>query len=153
MRQLIRRLARVLWEMPGDFIPSKGRHRGRPALVARKAEHRGATLDWSPTAELARVDSREPEETEAEAAEREAQEIADYWADLEAQFAADVHASFEAGWAALEPIHERLTNATRSVVVWSRGLTPDEADEYLARFVSGTELTGEYPIVREAVAA
>lgn len=44
---------RRFFPMPGDVISKarKGRHRGRPALV-RGAEHRGATADWSPTADV-----------------------------------------------------------------------------------------------------
>lgn len=136
--------------------PLGGPYRGRHETTRRAAiaeAHRGATADWSPTAELARVDCREPEELLAEAAEREADQIADYWADMEAQFADDVHAEFEASWAQMEPLHAAVADACRAVVAADLNLSDDEAEAYLARFAQINEATGEYAVVRELVAA
>ena len=141
MRALIRRL----FPMHHDVVPRwRSRHRGRPALVAHPvAEHQGATADWSPTAELAAIDDREPEELPAEAVVREAEEIVDHWAAEEQRIADEVRAWFdELPSIKDDPIAAQLLAEER---------------ERLARKASveaaiGADVpTGEYPIVREAV--
>lgn len=80
------------------LFPVPGRHRGRLALV-RSQESRGATVDWSPIAELAAAEAAAPEETEAEAARREVDEkfadIVDHWAAEYARFEAEVRSWFD----------------------------------------------------------
>ena len=120
----------------------RGRHRVRPALIA-PAEHAGATVDWSPIAELAAAQDREPEETPAEAVVRDAEEIVDHWAAEYAAFEADVRSWFDA-LVKDDPIAAVLL---------------DEERERLARKASAAAAdgaavpTGEWPLVRIEVSA
>ena len=139
MRALIRRL----FPMHHDVVPRwRSRHRGRPALVARHtASHEGATADWSPTAELAAIDDREPEELPAEAVVREAEEIVDHWAAEERRIADEVRSWFDE-LVADDPIAAQLLAEERERVARKASITAADAVEMP---------TGEYPIVREAV--
>lgn len=157
MRNLIRRL-----------FPIPGRHRGRPALVAsgltesdrrrnrqyeelspllrawaRRNEHQGATEYWSPTAELAAAEDREPEETPEEAAVREAEGIFDHWAAEERRFADEVRSWFD-DLVKDDPIAQQLLGEERERL--ARKASVEAADH-------AAEPTGEYPIVRELVSA
>ena len=140
MRALIRRL----FPMHHDVVPRwRSRHRGRPALVAQPvAEHQGATADWSPTAELAAIDDREPEELPAEAVVREAEEIVDHWAAEERRIADEVRSWFDE-LVADDPIAAVLLDEERERL--ARKASADAAD-------AADVPTGEYPIVRELVA-
>ena len=132
---MIRKLIRRLWPMPGDIISRKGRHRGRPALV-RSAEHQGATERWSPIAELANAEQREPEETPAEATVREAEEIVDHWtAELRSWFDALVKD---------DPIAAVLLEEERRRL--ARKASVEAAD-------GAAVPTGEWPLVRIEVSA
>lgn len=142
---MLRNLIRRLWPMPGDIVSRHGRHRGRPALVARRPEHQGATADWSPIADLTAAEAREPEETPEEAALREAAEIVDHWAAEYARFEAEVRSWFD-------DLPSIKNDAIAAVLL-------NEERERLARKAS-TEVadeadvpTGEWPIVRVEVAA
>ena len=141
MRALIRRL----FPMHHDVVPRwRSRHRGRPALVARRAEHHGATADSPLLAELPLRDP-EPEETEAEAAERQARELARHRAELERLTDGDV-AELERIDGVLEPLRTAVDDACR-VVLRELGLSDNEADQLLARYASAAEPTGGWPTV------
>jgi hypothetical protein len=130
--------------MPGDIISHKGRHRGRPALVARRQiEHQGATVDWDPKAELERVDQGEPEETPGEAAVREAAEIVDHRAAEYARFEAEVRSWFDE-LVANDPIAKQLLAEERERL--ARKASVEAANE-------ADVPTGEWPLVRELVTA
>jgi len=143
---MIRNLIRRYWEMPRDWQPGyKSRHRGRPALVAahvEPAEHAGATADWSPTAELARVQvDREPEETTHEAAEREAEELAHHWAELEKQAEEEVTAECAAVLdPVLGPLYAAVEDACRAALD-GLGITEADIDEYAKQQTSGFDLS------------
>lgn len=151
MRSLIRRL----WPMYHDIVPTwRPRHRGRPALVARRpVEHQGATVDWDPRAELDSVQDSEPEELLAEAAEREAEERVRHLAELDAAAGESVTAEWSAVLdPVLGPLFAAVEKACR-VVFDEVGLTADEGDRLLAKYQAAVMQTGEYPAVRELVAA
>lgn len=149
MRKLIRRL----WPMPGDFIKRHGRHRGRPALVARRREHQGATAYWSPWQEIHDAEAaREPEELLAEAAQREADERVQHLADLDRSAEEQTAAEFETAWsnAGMEALAAAVNDACRGVLE-ELGLSDAEAGQLLARYRSAAEPTGGWPTVRLAV--
>jgi hypothetical protein len=98
---------------------------------AAPIEHQGATVDWSPTTELAQVDQREPEEMLAEAAAREASELTDHWAELEADAAQRTRAEFDA-------------------IVADNPWAAKLLDEARARL--DAQATGEIPVIGELVA-
>lgn len=139
---MIRYLIRRLWPMPGDIVSRKGRHRGRPALVARRRdEYQGATERWSPIAELTAAQDREPEELPAEAVVREAEEIVDHWAAEYAAFEADVRSWFDA-LVADDPIAAVLLAEERERL--ARKASVEAAD-------AADLPTGEWPLVRVEV--
>ncbi len=143
MRNLIRRL----WPMPGDVASRKGRHRGNPALVARRpVEHQGATENWSPKAAFLGADAQgEPEETAEEATLREAAEIVDHWAAEEQRIADEVRGWFdELPSIKDDPIAAQLLAEARERE--ARKASVEVADH-------AAQPTGEYPIVRELVTA
>lgn len=148
MRSLIRRL----FPMHIDTVPGwRPKHRGRPALVARRPfEHQGATEGWSPKLAVAEAEAaREPEELMAEAAEREAEELARHRADVERAAEEEVAAECAAVLdPVLGPLAAAVDDACR-VVLRELGLSDDEADKLLARHRSAAEPTGGWPIVRD----
>lgn len=149
---MFKSLIRRLWPMPGDIISRNGRHRGRPALVARRREHQGATAYWSPWQEIHDAEAaREPEELLAEAAQREADERVQHLADLDRSAEEQTAAEFAA--ALDEPLRDlayAVDDACR-VVLRELGLSDAEAGQLLARYRSAAEPTGGWPTVRLAV--
>ena len=128
------------------FAPRHGRHRGRPALVRGQSRTDVLGPDgkpWSPIAEITAAEEREPEELPAEAVVREAEEIVDHWAAEYAAFEADVRSWFDA-LVADDPIAAVLLDEERERL--ARKASVEAAD-------GAAVPTGEWPIVRELVAA
>jgi hypothetical protein len=91
-------LIRRLWPMHHDLF-AHGRHRGRPALVARRHSSTDV-LDadgrpWSPQWEVDHAPPGQPEELPEEAVVREAEEIVDHWAAEYQRYADEVRGWFD----------------------------------------------------------
>lgn len=145
---MIGKLIDRLWWMHHDLRPGyRGRHIGRPALVATP-DHAGATADWSPTAEIQAVAATpvQAEETEPERAEREAAEIQDARHRAETQLGAEVGEWFAEAWTRVEPQFAALDEAY-GWAMSTLGVTAAEAQVMSARARALHETTTGMPII------